>query len=435
MVGQESSSDDEQTSPVTASGHDAVVAANASRKRGPEAMDCADEVRASVDDVTADELDELLEAAGEEEGDVPMLPGPMESQLASDDDESADEQATRELTAAMSAASTAAAAPHVGLQASLAAVSRVRVADKAPRSRKQPAPAKRVVVTGGRKSHAASQASQASRQRAANAHSSSRSVAEAQQARLDLEIEATGTRFNPAPRSKLPAKGPRKGAPATGGVKKPHRYRPGTVALREIRKYQKSSELLIPKLPFQRVVRDVAMEFRGDLRFQGSAVMALQEATEAYVVHWMEDALLAALHRKCVTIMPADFLLVRKLRHLCEARDVLQDHNPNDLVPQDEREDTSARPMSGMKRIRKVIKRPIQGITKPAIRRLARRGGVKRINGMIYQETRALIWTFLNDVVQDATIYTTHARRKTVSAMDVVYALKRQGRTLYGYGG
>ena len=74
----------------------------------------------------------------------------------------------------------------------------------------------------------------------------------------------------------------RKGTPADGGVKKPHRYRPGTVALREIRRYQKSTELLIRKLPFQRLVREIAQDIKTDLRFQSSAIMALQEASEAY---------------------------------------------------------------------------------------------------------------------------------------------------------
>jgi histone H4 len=76
----------------------------------------------------------------------------------------------------------------------------------------------------------------------------------------------------------------------------------------------------------------------------------------------------------------------------------------------------------------------ILGITKPAIRRLARRGGVKRISALIYDETRRVLRTFLEDVVRDAVTYTEHARRKTVTATDVVYALKRQGRSLYGFG-
>ena len=96
---------------------------------------------------------------------------------------------------------------------------------------------------------------------------------------------------------------------AAGAVKKPHRYRPGTVALREIRKYQKSTELLIRKLPFQRLVREVAQDFKNDLRFQGSAVMALQEAAEAYLVSLFEDTNLCAIHAKRVTIMPRDMQL------------------------------------------------------------------------------------------------------------------------------
>ncbi|KAG2499528.1 hypothetical protein HYH03_002474 [Edaphochlamys debaryana] len=87
----------------------------------------------------------------------------------------------------------------------------------------------------------------------------------------------------------------------------------------------------------------------------------------------------------------------------------------------------------GAKRHRKVLRDNIQGITKPAIRRLARRGGVKRISGLIYEETRTVLKTFLENVIRDSVTYTEHARRKTVTAMDVVYALKRQGRTLYGF--
>ncbi|CAA6673483.1 unnamed protein product [Spirodela intermedia] len=103
-------------------------------------------------------------------------------------------------------------------------------------------------------------------------------------------------------------------APTTGGVKKPHRYRPGTVALREIRKYQKSTELLIRKLPFQRLVREIAQDFKTDLRFQSHAVLALQEAAEAYLVGLFEDTNLCAIHAKRVTIMPKDIQLARRIR-------------------------------------------------------------------------------------------------------------------------
>ncbi|KAJ0976796.1 hypothetical protein J5N97_012270 [Dioscorea zingiberensis] len=118
-----------------------------------------------------------------------------------------------------------------------------------------------------------------------------------------------------APRKQLATKAARKSAPATGGVKKPHRFRPGTVALREIRKYQKSTELLIRKLPFQRLVREIAQDFKTDLRFQSSAVAALQEAAEAYLVRsLLRTPNLCAIHAKRVTIMPKDIQLARRIR-------------------------------------------------------------------------------------------------------------------------
>lgn len=102
--------------------------------------------------------------------------------------------------------------------------------------------------------------------------------------------------------------------PDIGGVKKPHRFRPGTVALREIRRYQKSTDLLIRKLPFQRLVREIAQEFKTDLRFQSAAVLALQEAAEAYLVGLFEDSNLCAIHAKRVTVMPRDIQLARRIR-------------------------------------------------------------------------------------------------------------------------
>uniref|UniRef100_UPI00398F69B4 histone H3-like n=1 Tax=Pristiophorus japonicus TaxID=55135 RepID=UPI00398F69B4 len=119
------------------------------------------------------------------------------------------------------------------------------------------------------------------------------------------------------PRKQLATKAAWKSAPATGGVKKPHRYRPGTVALREIRRYQKSTELLICKLPFQRLVREIAQDVKTNLRFQSSAVMALQEASEAYLVGLFEDTNLCAIHAKRVTIMPKDIQLARRIRGEC----------------------------------------------------------------------------------------------------------------------
>ncbi|KAH8296630.1 hypothetical protein KR054_008997 [Drosophila jambulina] len=118
-----------------------------------------------------------------------------------------------------------------------------------------------------------------------------------------------------APRKPLAAKIARKtGGTVESGLKKPHRYRPGTVALREIRRYQKSIELLIRKLPFQRLVREIAENFKTDLRFQAAAISCLQEAAEAYLVGLFEDTNLCAVHAKRVTIMPRDLNLARRIR-------------------------------------------------------------------------------------------------------------------------
>ncbi|KAK7925035.1 hypothetical protein WMY93_007345 [Mugilogobius chulae] len=134
----------------------------------------------------------------------------------------------------------------------------------------------------------------------------------------------------PAKSPKKPAKKPAK-SPKKAAVKKPKpakksprspgkedRPQEGQEArhrgLREIRRYQKSTELLIRKLPFQRLVREIAQDFKTDLRFQSSAVMALQEASEAYLVGLFEDTNLCAIHAKRVTIMPKDIQLARRIR-------------------------------------------------------------------------------------------------------------------------
>ncbi|PPS16120.1 hypothetical protein GOBAR_AA04462 [Gossypium barbadense] len=135
-----------------------------------------------------------------------------------------------------------------------------------------------------------------------------------------------------APRKQLATKAARKSAPATGGVKKPHRFRPGTVALREIRKYQKSTELLIRKLPFQRLVREIAQDFKTDLRFQSSAVAALQEAAEAYLVGLFEDTNLCAIHAKRVTIMPKDIQLARRIRGTVALREIRKYQKSTELL-------------------------------------------------------------------------------------------------------
>jgi histone H3 len=107
-----------------------------------------------------------------------------------------------------------------------------------------------------------------------------------------------------------------KSVPRFGGVKKPLRYRPGVIALREIRRYQKSTDLLIKKMPFQRVVRELASLLSPGIRFQSTALAALQEASEMFLVNLFEDTNFAAIHAKRVTIQPKDINLAMRFRGL-----------------------------------------------------------------------------------------------------------------------
>ena len=139
------------------------------------------------------------------------------------------------------------------------------------------------------------------------------------------EIEKREVTGKKAP-TKAPTKAPRKGIATKNkgnkrdlkqkeGLKmKPHRFKPGTVALREIRKYQKSTELLIRRAPFQRLVKEIAHKINNELRFQPQTIMALQESSEAYLIGLFEDANLCTIHAKRITIMPKDIQLARRIR-------------------------------------------------------------------------------------------------------------------------
>lgn len=117
------------------------------------------------------------------------------------------------------------------------------------------------------------------------------------------------------PRKKFATKAARKSEPTASKPKKPHRYRPGTVALREIRKYQKGTELLIRKAPFSRLCREIIeSDMKKDLKLQSTALLALQQAAESYLIGLFEDTNLCAIHAKRVTIMPKDIQLARRIR-------------------------------------------------------------------------------------------------------------------------
>eukprot|EP00066_Takifugu_rubripes_P022117 XP_011611383.1 PREDICTED: uncharacterized protein LOC101068541 [Takifugu rubripes] len=208
----------------------------------------------------------------------------------------------------------AAAAKKVAKSPKASTKSPKKVAKKTPATKK--APAKKTPVKPKAKKAAPKKNRCTALRRASAAKVAISSCPASQQYRAMARTKQTARKSTggKAPRKQLATKAARKSAPATGGVKKPHRYRPGTVALREIRRYQKSTELLIRKLPFQRLVREIAQDFKTDLRFQSSAVMALQEASEAYLVGLFEDTNLCAIHAKRVTIMPKDIQLARRIR-------------------------------------------------------------------------------------------------------------------------
>ena len=115
-------------------------------------------------------------------------------------------------------------------------------------------------------------------------------------------------------RSTFAKKQPRSQSDKASAQHQPHRYRPGTVALREIWRYQKSMELLICKLPFQHLVREILQGFGVGLRVTPAMMMALLEAAEAYLVQLLEDSNLCAIHAKRITIQPKDIQLARRIR-------------------------------------------------------------------------------------------------------------------------
>ena len=119
---------------------------------------------------------------------------------------------------------------------------------------------------------------------------------------------ATGSKASKVEKAK------KKTAPAEGGMKKDHRWRPGTVALREIKRYQKATTLLLAKAPFQRFVRAICEGIDGQLRFQSQALLALQEAAESYLTGLFEDSNLCAIHANRVTVMKKDLSLARRIR-------------------------------------------------------------------------------------------------------------------------
>jgi len=119
---------------------------------------------------------------------------------------------------------------------------------------------------------------------------------------------ASGSKVSKADKAK------KKTAPADGGMKKQRRFRPGTVALREIKRYQKQTTLFLARAPFQRFVRAICEGIDHTIRFQAQALLAVQEAAEAYLTGLFEDSQLCAIHANRVTVMKKDVDLARRIR-------------------------------------------------------------------------------------------------------------------------
>ncbi|KAF7137574.1 hypothetical protein RHSIM_Rhsim07G0204500 [Rhododendron simsii] len=220
----------------------------------------------------------------------------------------------------------------------------------------------------------------------------------------------------------------RKTVPAVGGVKKPHRYRAGTVALREIRQYQKTTDLLIRKLPFQRLVREISQVFKADLRFQSHAVLALQEAAEAYLVGLFEDTNLCAIHAKRVTIMSKDIQLARRIRG--EAEKVMRKFKPafgGVKKPHRYRAGTVA-----LREIRKYQKTNDLLIRKLPFQRLVREISQVFKADLRFQSHAVLALqeaaeAYLVGLFEDTNLCAIHAKRVTIMSKDVQLARRIRG--------
>eukprot|EP01064_Diplonema_japonicum_P036145 TRINITY_DN8035_c0_g2_i1.p1 TRINITY_DN8035_c0_g2~~TRINITY_DN8035_c0_g2_i1.p1 ORF type:complete len:216 (+),score=64.37 TRINITY_DN8035_c0_g2_i1:216-863(+) len=189
---------------------------------------------------------------------------------------------------------------------------------------------------------------------------------------------------------------------------KKKRWRPGTVALREIFKLQKTSKLLLQKAPFQRLVRDIMNKYKAGLSFKPSAFEAMQEATESYMVKLFQAAVMMQIHRKKHTLSNLDLIIARRVRG--------------------ELHGIASNAICGIVFVQSRLRR---GITKGSIRRLARRGGCKRISKEAFNEARGILTSFVNEVITDTSTLMELTGRKTVRAEDVLFALRKQGRTLY----
>ena len=252
---------------------------------------------------------------------------------------------------------------------------------------------------------------------------------------------------------------------------------PGMRALKEIRHYQRCQVFLMAVIPFQRLVREIMEDLRGDkpsFHWQSNALFTLQVSTESYMAGFYNDVNLCALHRKVITINRKDVWLAIQIRgreHVGgrgQVSDVgavnvsayrIADPREQGKRKMDYAEDTDwladlrakvqpkgvetiavlEKPgkgggkgiQKGTVRRRRVLRDCIRGISKATFLRFARRGGVKRFSGNIYEESRGVLKVFLEEVMKDIMVFVEHFKRKTVTPIDVIFALKRHNRMVY----
>mmetsp|Transcript_7333 Transcript_7333/g.13903 ORF Transcript_7333/g.13903 Transcript_7333/m.13903 type:complete len:247 (+) Transcript_7333:59-799(+) len=213
----------------------------------------------------------------------------------------------------------------------------------------------------------------------------------------------------------------KKSNPTASKKTKKIRFRPGTVALRMIRKYQKNTDLLLRKAPLKRLIlqiRDHSKQiinlklFLDITRIQAGALEAIQNDLENFLVQTFENANEICIHAKRVTVMQKDLDMV--VKKVCQA-DVSSDFEANTGSSQHGIEEKLAK-----------------CLTRPAVQRLARRGGVKRLNKTVYTSIREIAQRYLTNLLHKVSVYTLHSGRKTVSTSDVIYGLKACNRVYYG---
>ena len=183
---------------------------------------------------------------------------------------------------------------------------------------------------------------------------------------------------------------------------------------------QKRTDLLIPKAVFHRLVRHTTGEFR----FQLSALVALHEMAEAYLIRFMQESNAASRHRKTVTVQPIDFHLVKQIRGTTSLHARLKLADPpratvREFMGSDKR------------RVRQHERHPLQRVTRASILRIARRAGIRRVGLAVYQEARAVLLSYLSDTVGKAAVLAEHCGRKTIMHRDVTQAFERAGMRLY----